>query len=97
MRDQLVVGSDTKTGPPESTSSQSALQPIEDTWITTKIQSQYFLDPLVKGHEINVDTQRGVVTLTGTVATEELKKTAEQIARETDGTVRVMNQLKIQS
>jgi osmotically-inducible protein OsmY len=97
VRDQLVVGSDTKTGPPESTSSQSALQPIEDTWITTKIQSQYFLDPLVKGHEINVDTQRGVVTLTGTVATEELKKTAEQIARETDGTVRVMNQLKIQS
>lgn len=97
VRDQLVVGSDTTTRPPGSTSSQSALQPIEDTWITTKIQSQYFLDPLVKGHEINVDTQSGVVTLTGTVATEELKKAAEQIARETDGTVRVMNQLKVQS
>jgi osmotically-inducible protein OsmY len=98
VRDQLAVVGDTTTArPAEPTPSQPTLEPIEDAWITTKIQSQYFLDPLVKGHEINVDTQRGVVTLTGTVASEELKKMAETIARETDGTVRVVNQLTVQS
>jgi osmotically-inducible protein OsmY len=97
VRDQLAVVDDTKARPSESTSAPPTLEPIEDAWITTKIQSQYFLDPSVKGHEINVDTQRGVVTLTGTVASEELKKVAETIARETNGTVRVVNQLTVQS
>jgi osmotically-inducible protein OsmY len=61
VRDQLVVASDTKPRPSASPRSQPALEPIEDAWVTTKIQSQYFLDPRVKGHEINVDTKSGVV------------------------------------
>lgn len=66
-----------------------------DAWITTKVQSQYFLDPQIKGHEINVDTTRGVVSLKGTVANQELKEQAERIARETEGVTRVINQLTV--
>ena len=66
-----------------------------DAWITTKIQAKYFLDGEVKGHEINVDTNNGVVTLKGSVETAERKKMAEDIARETEGVTRVVNQLTV--
>jgi osmotically-inducible protein OsmY len=68
-----------------------------DPWITMKIQSKYFLDPEVKGYRIDVDTREGLVTLTGEVASEALKKEAEQIARETEGVRKVVNQLKVGS
>lgn len=66
-----------------------------DGWITMKVQSQFFLDPQVKGHEISVDTSRGVVQLKGTVETAEQKQQAEQIARDTEGVTRVVNQLTV--
>jgi osmotically-inducible protein OsmY len=66
-----------------------------DSWITAKIQAKYFLDAEVKGHDIDVDTSRGVVTLSGTVESPEQKLEAEQIARETDGVDRVVNQLRV--
>ena len=68
---------------------------VNDVWITTKIQSKYFLDTDVKGHEINVDTRDGVVTLNGTVASDAQKQTAEAIARETQGVARVENRLAV--
>jgi len=36
-----------------------------DSWLTTKIQAQYFADDNVKARTINVSTRNGVVTLTG--------------------------------
>jgi hyperosmotically inducible periplasmic protein len=66
-----------------------------DPWITMKVQSQFFLDPQIKGHEINVDTTRGVVLLKGAVQTAEQKQQAEQIARDTEGVTRVVNQLTV--
>lgn len=66
-----------------------------DAWITTKIQAKYFLDGEVKGHEINVDTNNGVVTLKGSVETAARRKMAEDIARETEGVTRVVNQLTV--
>jgi hyperosmotically inducible protein len=66
-----------------------------DAWITTKIQSKYFLDADVKGHQINVDTNDGVVTLKGTVANEQHKAEAAEIARDTEGVTRVVNQLTV--
>jgi hyperosmotically inducible protein len=66
-----------------------------DPWITMKVQSQFFLDPQIKGHEIKVDTTRGVVLLIGSVQTAEQKRQAEQIARETEGVTRVVNQLTV--
>jgi osmotically-inducible protein OsmY len=66
-----------------------------DEWITMKIQSKYFLDTTVKGRKIDVETKSGVVTLTGTVGTEAEKKQAAEMARETEGVTRVVNQLTI--
>ena len=43
----------------------------------------------------SVDTQKGVVTLKGNVETEAQKNEAEQIARETDGVSKVVNNLVV--
>ena len=66
-----------------------------DPWVTMKIQAKYFLDADVKGRHIDVDTKNGVVTLKGTVENTQQKLEAEQIARETEGVTRVINQLAI--
>lgn len=66
-----------------------------DAWVTMKIQSKYFLDPQIKGNNIDVTTNEGVVTLRGTVANEALKEQAAQIARDTEGALRIVNELKV--
>lgn len=66
-----------------------------DAWVTTKVQAKYFMDASVKGHEINVDTRDGVVTLKGNVETAQQKTEAETIARDTEGVKRVINQLTV--
>jgi osmotically-inducible protein OsmY len=68
---------------------------VDDAWITTKIQSQFFLDRDIKGSDINVNTSGGVVTLQGSVRSREQGDAAERIARETEGVTRVENQLKV--
>jgi osmotically-inducible protein OsmY len=46
---------------------------------------------------MNVDVNRGTVYLIGTVATPEQKLRAEQIARDVDGVVNVVNHLETES
>jgi osmotically-inducible protein OsmY len=41
-----------------------------DGWITAKVQAKFFVDPDVKGRNIDVETQNRVVTLRGDVETE---------------------------
>jgi osmotically-inducible protein OsmY len=94
VRDQLRVAADTQNDR-RGTSASGALAGFTDPWITTKIQSKYFLDSEVKGHRIDVDTRNGVVTLTGTVASEMRRQLAEQIARDTSGVTRVINRLTV--
>ena len=66
-----------------------------DGWITMKIQAQYFLDNDVKGHQIDVDTKNGIVTLTGAVENAQQRQEAELIAKETEGVNQVVNRIKV--
>jgi osmotically-inducible protein OsmY len=68
---------------------------LGDTWVTTLVQSKFFLDADVKARDIDVDTRNGVVTLTGAVASQDERQMAEQIARDTRGVSRVVNQLRV--
>lgn len=72
-------------------------QPIEDAWITTKIQSKYFIDRMVAATAIDVTTKGGVVTLTGRVDTHEAKRKAVEIARGTVGVRQVIDRLAVDS
>ena len=81
---------------PEATTGQQQSQPSDAT-ITMSIQSRYFGDDTVKGHEIDVDTENGVVTLSGTVETDAARSRAETIAQGVDGVTRVQNQLRVEA
>ena len=43
----------------------SSQQPVEDSWITTKVKADLLVDDQTKGLDINVSTTNGVVTLAG--------------------------------
>lgn len=66
---------------------------ISDSWITTKVTSQYINVTVLEGSDIDVDTKDRVVTLKGTVGSAAAKAQAASIAEGTDGVSRVVNQL----
>ena len=68
---------------------------ISDTWITTKVQSMYFLDREVKGMDIDVTTNAGVVTLAGTVDSEAARKKAIADANSIEGVKKVADKLVV--
>ncbi len=66
-----------------------------DPGITTAVKSKLTTDDTVKAYQIDVDTQGGVVTLTGAVENQAAKDRAVQLARETDGVTRVEDRLTV--
>lgn len=63
--------------------------------LTTKVKTKFLADERVSGLKIDVDSNNGVVTLTGTVATAAEKKAAVALAKETDGVKSVVDRLKV--
>ncbi len=70
---------------------------VTDASITAAVKTRLLADPDVAGLKIDVDTAEKVVTLTGTVATAAQKTEAGNIARDTTGVTRVVNNLKVGS
>jgi hyperosmotically inducible protein len=68
---------------------------FNDKMIGSKIKSKLIVEPEIRSLNIDVDVHRGVVTLTGMVDTGYQKNRAIEIARTTDGTVRVVDNLKV--
>lgn len=66
-----------------------------DAGITTAVKSKLAADDMVKAYEIDVDTHRRVVTLTGEVETALAKDQALKLARETEGVREVVDRLKV--
>jgi hyperosmotically inducible protein len=68
---------------------------ISDTWITTQVQAMYFLDRDVKGMEIDVTTNSGVVTLSGAVTSQAARQKALADARSIEGVKQVVDKLTV--
>jgi len=68
---------------------------LDDAWIHTKIVAKLIGNADTPERKINVDVVNNVVTLRGTVDTNEQKVKAERVAIETEGVKRVVNQLKV--
>ena len=68
---------------------------INDAAITASVKTKLAADPEVAAHNIDVDTNQGVVTLSGHVDTREASQEAEKLARQTDGVLRVINNLTV--
>lgn len=76
-------------------SGDSVSDSLDDTWIHTKIVGKLIGSSEVPERKVNVDVDKKVVTLRGTVSTQAEKTEAGRIAQETEGVVRVVNQLKV--
>lgn len=69
---------------------------IDDATITTKVKYELAEDvKLSTLKTVQVDTERGEVTLTGKVHTQEQKEHAGLVADKTDGVVKVNNMLSV--
>jgi hyperosmotically inducible protein len=76
-------------------STQPASEQLSDSAITAKVQSKLALDPEVNPFEIDVDTNEGVVRLSGAVEEASDRSEAAKLAADTEGVKRVINDITI--
>jgi osmotically-inducible protein OsmY len=69
---------------------------IDDATITTRVKTSLLNDPDVGGLRIDVDTFKGVVTLSGRVKTKAEEAKAIALARKIDGVSDVKSTLQVQ-
>jgi hyperosmotically inducible protein len=70
-------------------------QAIDDTAITTRVKTMMLNDPLVGGLRIDVDTFKGVVTLSGPVKSQAEREQAVRLARRVSGVTEVKDALQV--
>ena len=79
-----------------STSKQESTgQYMDDSLITTKVKASIFNEPDLKSAEINVETFKGVVQLSGFVAQPADAAKAGEIARGDKGVKSVKNDIRV--
>jgi osmotically-inducible protein OsmY len=72
---------------------ESTGQYVDDTAITAKVKTAIFEQPSLKSAEINVETFKGVVQLSGFVRSQENINTAMATARTVNGVSSVKNDM----
>jgi osmotically-inducible protein OsmY len=68
---------------------------IDDSLITAKVKAALIEDPTTKATEINVETFKGVVQLSGFVSTPSAASRAVELAREVKGVKSVTNDMRL--
>ena len=68
---------------------------VDDTVITTKVKTAIFNDPNLKSSEINIETFKGVVQLSGFVSSRADINRAVEIARGIAGVKSVKNDMRV--
>ena len=68
---------------------------MSDTMITTKVKAEYAADPLVKAMDVHVETQKGIVMLSGFVPSKAEADKAVELARKVEGVQEVKSSLQI--
>lgn len=70
---------------------------IDDTAITAKVKAAILAEPGLNVLQINVDTTKGVVTLSGAVDSQQISDRAKEIAGAVAGVKGIENQLVVKS
>ncbi|HEY3885647.1 MAG TPA: BON domain-containing protein [Vicinamibacterales bacterium] len=85
-----------RIGQDTAVAAQRAKDVLSDAGLTAKIKSKMALDDTVRARAIDVTTSNHIVTLRGSVGSEAEHARALQLARETNGVTRVVDQLTVQ-
>ena len=78
-----------------TTTQESTGEYFSDTWITTKVKTMLAKDAVVKATEVNVETFKGEVQLTGFVTSAAAMDQAVVIARNIEGVKSVKNGMQV--
>jgi osmotically-inducible protein OsmY len=78
-----------------TTKSEGTGEYLDDSVITTKVKAAVFNEPTLKATEINVETYKGVVQLSGFVSSQSAINRAEEVARGVTGVKSVKNDMRV--
>ncbi len=85
----------TTLGCASTAKSESTGQYVDDTVITGKVKSAILAEPTLKSAEINVETFKGVVQLSGFVSSQANVSTAVKTAENVNGVKSVKNDMRL--
>ncbi|CUU24201.1 BON domain-containing protein [Duffyella gerundensis] len=68
---------------------------IDDTVVTTKVKTQLLGDDALKSREINVETFKGRVQLSGFVSSPQMARHAVEVTRSVPGVKSVVNNMQV--
>jgi osmotically-inducible protein OsmY len=74
---------------------ESAKEVVSDSVITTKIKAEFANDKQVSAMNIKVDTDKGMVKLSGNAKSKDEADKAASIAKNTKGVVSVKNDIQV--
>lgn len=81
----------------QSTTGKTAGQTMTDSGITASVQAKLTADNVSNFSRIDVDTERGIVSLNGVVQNAQQRDRAEQLTRQVGGVRGLNNNLQIQA
>lgn len=81
----------------EDPATETMGEKIDDAVLTTKVKAALIESPDTKAHQINVETQAGVVRLIGAVDSATAKAAATTVALSVKGVTNVQNELTVKS
>lgn len=87
----------TLSGCAETAHHESTGQYVDDSAITAKVKAKLVNDSVTHGLQVDVETYKGVVQLSGFVDSENEKERAGELASRVDGVKKVDNALKVKS
>jgi osmotically-inducible protein OsmY len=85
----------TVVGCASTSTHESTGQYVDDTVITTSVKAAILNEPSLKVNEINVETYKGTVQLSGFVRSAENINTAVNVARGVNGVKSVKNDMRV--
>lgn len=83
------------TGQPAAAGQQTAGEAVDDAVVTAKVKARLVDDEITKAYQIDVETFKGTVQLSGSVDSEEARSRATELAKNVGGVKDVKNSLQV--
>jgi osmotically-inducible protein OsmY len=80
---------------PAATGQESAGEAVDDAVVTAKVKAKLVDDDVTKAYQIEVETFKGTVQLSGSVDSEEARSRATELAKDVGGVKNVKNSLQV--
>lgn len=90
-----AIALSTMLGCSASPTRESPAEYVDDTVITTKVKAALIADPQTKVLQVNVETYKGVVQLSGFVASQAIASRAVELSRAVKGVTEVKNDMRL--